>query len=377
MECAENKKRTSRAADLTDDFVVEILSLLPSKSLCRFKCVSKSWLSLISDPNNRKKLPQTLAGFFYESYSLERFPAVARHFTNVSGRGEPLIDPRLPFLPELAVGERIYLLNCCNGLLLWRHFHVNTLGYFVCNPATEQWVAVPDSGWTEKVHARLIFDPVVSSHFHVVQFWEDESENVTGAHIYSSKTGVWSHRASEWVGEATYLYDELSSVFVNGMLHLIALNGKIVAVDGEGKTWKTIPVPQNRDSCLGVNGRGFVGQSQGRLHYMNVYEQDPFKLSVWVLEDYDTEEWILKHSVSALQLFGEMSCQFEDDYYVVTIHPDCNVIFFVEGWDQKLLYYEMDRNEVRIVCILGDDCEIPYIPYVPLFMESSVLADKH
>uniref|UniRef100_N1QSC5 Aldose 1-epimerase n=1 Tax=Aegilops tauschii TaxID=37682 RepID=N1QSC5_AEGTA len=34
-------------------------------SLCRFKCVSKGWLALCSNPDIRKRSPQTLSGFFY------------------------------------------------------------------------------------------------------------------------------------------------------------------------------------------------------------------------------------------------------------------------------------------------------------------------
>jgi len=31
---------------------------------------------------------------------------------------------------------------------------------------------------------------------------------------------------------------------------------------------------------------------------------DMNELFIWVLQDYDTEEWVLKHSVPFLQLFG-------------------------------------------------------------------------
>ncbi|KAF6987989.1 hypothetical protein CFC21_005579 [Triticum aestivum] len=59
-----SKRRRCPAANLTDDLVVEILSRLPARSVCRFKCVSTTWRDLISHPVNRTKLPQTLAGFF-------------------------------------------------------------------------------------------------------------------------------------------------------------------------------------------------------------------------------------------------------------------------------------------------------------------------
>ncbi|CAN6356207.1 unnamed protein product [Urochloa humidicola] len=69
-----SKKRRARrrrsqkrnpAGELTDDLLLEILTRVPYRSLCRFRCVSTRWRALISDPQNRGRLPQTLAGFFY------------------------------------------------------------------------------------------------------------------------------------------------------------------------------------------------------------------------------------------------------------------------------------------------------------------------
>ena len=52
-------------AGLPYDDIVEILARLPARSVYRFKCVAKAWRDLIDDPLNRKKLPQTLEGFFF------------------------------------------------------------------------------------------------------------------------------------------------------------------------------------------------------------------------------------------------------------------------------------------------------------------------
>ena len=44
---------------------------------------------------------------------------------------------------------------------------------------------------------------------------------------------------------------------------------------------------------------GYIGHSQGRLHYINNevdahdYKQI-YELSIWVLQDYDKQEWLLK-----------------------------------------------------------------------------------
>jgi hypothetical protein len=87
---------------LTDDILVDIISRLPYKSTCCCKCVSTRWGDLISQshPDHRKKMPQSLAGFFYESYISDRDPRIARHFANVSEKTDPLVDTSLSFLPK-------------------------------------------------------------------------------------------------------------------------------------------------------------------------------------------------------------------------------------------------------------------------------------
>ncbi|XP_044432332.1 F-box protein At2g16450-like [Triticum aestivum] len=105
---------------LTDDLLVEILSRVPAKSLCRFKCVSNHWLSLIHHPEHRKKLPQTPAGFFYGSaITSEWLLKSPVHFTDFPGRLSPPFDTSCTFLPD---HRRVELLDCCNGLLLCRWY---------------------------------------------------------------------------------------------------------------------------------------------------------------------------------------------------------------------------------------------------------------
>ena len=58
MEEAPNKRNA--LASLTEDVIFEILRHLPACSLFYYKCVCHSWKNLIEDPNNHKKLPQTV-----------------------------------------------------------------------------------------------------------------------------------------------------------------------------------------------------------------------------------------------------------------------------------------------------------------------------
>lgn len=61
-------------------------------------------------------------------------------------------------------------------------------------------------------------------------------------------------------------------------------------------------------------------------------ESDDYGLSVWVLEDYNSENWSLKHNVNPLDLFGAYYySKFGDYFRVISIHPEHNVIFMVCG----------------------------------------------
>ncbi|RCV19573.1 hypothetical protein SETIT_3G396600v2 [Setaria italica] len=407
----DHPKRSAAAApSLPDDALVEILSRVPAKSLCRFKCVSRAWRDLIADRLRCNRLPQTLEGFFYvfdgddetqggssDAGGVSPDRAVHGRFINTLGKPSPLAS--FSFLGKVPGIEEFGLLRSCNGLLLFGHRRAgdsyDSLGYIVCNPATEQWVAVPSSGWgpdyndesedsdsdteTSCTFTYLVFDPAASSHFQLVQFWVDDTSRVEAVHTYSSETGVWCERLSTWGDDFVAFF--AGSAFVGGMLHFSNTSyfgweidqELIVAVDGEGGICRVISGPQKLCDVA------FVGQSQGRLHYMNQHGDstgDMTGLSIWVLQDYDTEEWVLKHSVTFMQLFRRMSCRVQYDYSVIAIHPDRNLIFFFQHWNLELKSYDMDSEEVCTLHTLGV-CPHNILPYVPYFAESSALAGKH
>ncbi|TVU50141.1 hypothetical protein EJB05_01498, partial [Eragrostis curvula] len=367
---------------LTDDILVEILSRVPYRSLLRCSCVSRRWRDLIANPDHRRKLPQTLAGFFYHA------PKIC--FANASGTGSL---PLLAFLPDRE-GKGIDLLDGCNGLLLCRCFRFadpKEFDYLVINPATEKWVTVPVSRrWSNKVEmARLGFQPAVSSHFHVLEFqlnWDSDDDGeddedvdgdgyVLGVKIYSSETGQWSYKQSGWEVDIT-LDSDFNSVFVDGILYVIATSCVIAAVDVEGKTWRIIDFPRSENSRFPDPDVGFIDLSQGKLHLANSDDITGDNLAIWVLEDRNNEEWTLKHTVSFRHLVRRESVHFGlHEFVVAAIHPDRNMVYFVfcdESDDRQLMSYDMDSGEVHVIQNLGQDCHDHYVSYVPMFSEACV-----
>ena len=110
-----------------------------------------------------------------------------------------------------------------------------------------------------------------------------------------------------------------------------------------------------------------------------------FKLSVWILEDYGTDNWTLKHTVTVRILFGRINIRFGfpdfvDEDIVIIVHPEWNLIFFAEE-DGTIIAYDMDRISVRVIparvfrygrrTIKKEFiCRPFYLPYVPLFLDS-------
>ncbi|XP_066396868.1 uncharacterized protein [Miscanthus floridulus] len=439
-----------------DDALVEMFGLLPANSLHRFKCVSKAWCGLVTDPLHRQRYSQTLAGFLCADVDVAAAAASAcesccvaghggaessrrtcshatvperkktttrrRRFVNVSGMAEPLPDASLSFLPpppDDAEGFRDAILDARDGLILLararRHeapdLHPPAC-YLVCNPATARWAAVPGSGWVPSASQRtaltyLLFDASSSPHeFHLLQFRLDDMDSVRAVHTYSSSTGAWVDRVGawrdggwrDWGRGMALIQPGTGAAVARGALHLVVDTdgtsgpNNLVAVDAEGRTRRAIPLPR-RDvvekdwhSVFVARGSGSRG---GQLRYVmcvrpphgRLSEEAPLRMLVWVLQDYDAGEWVLRHAVGFPELFGgRFACQFRVEYSVVAVHPDGSWVFFVRHWDRKLVAYDMDRREVRAVADLGPGGgdlgdELP-VPYVPLYKESAALTNQ-
>ena len=99
---------------------------------------------------------------------------------------------------------------------------------------------------------------------------------------------------------------------------------QILAVDMEGETWRKIPCPRRSE--------GSIHQSQGHLCVCAVRGCDMPKLNIWILEDYGTNKWTLKHTISTLDMFTETNIEFgywDVDQYYSTVHPEWNLLLFV------------------------------------------------
>ncbi|KAF6986705.1 hypothetical protein CFC21_004427 [Triticum aestivum] len=333
----EEEENPPAAGSLWDDLLPEIhreiLSRVPYRSLCRFKCVSTAWL--------------TLTGFF--CYSQVDVGGGRRHygvsFLNLSGWGRPMVDdPSLSFVRGY---RHVTPIHCCSGILIcycWKFDMSDEADFVVCNPATKEiWAALPvpqNEMMTRLNTARLCFDPAIPRRFKVFVFVQSFA-GVQRVEVYSSDTGQWTSVGSAWSSENLMIAEESGCVYFNGSLHLAVCHPVVKVVDWEG-----------------------------RLYTGHVENEGRCRLLVWVLEDHASGLWTLKCTASILELLGS-PCRAPNEFYqAVAIHPDCNLIFLEDaGQEALLMSYNMDTGKLDIVCSLGDRWAQRFHPYIPCFVE--------
>ncbi|KAL6143094.1 hypothetical protein ACLB2K_053790 [Fragaria x ananassa] len=182
-----------------------------ARILLRFKCVSKHWLSFISDPKFchlhtlRNPNPSASAVFCNLSRYINFIPLDFDHDrTTSTGSGSPSCNP-LKFIANLC-HDNIKIIQSCNGLFLCHpeiilpsviHMsdvrRVNTpLYHYVLNPTTNQFTKLvpPAAAAATTTEPRifrcdLAFDPSKSPHYKVVFLWfRDEPTPCALAELY-------------------------------------------------------------------------------------------------------------------------------------------------------------------------------------------------
>ncbi|KAJ4965844.1 hypothetical protein NE237_017693 [Protea cynaroides] len=116
---------------------MEILVKLPIKSLVRFKCVSKDWFTMISDPLFAEAQLQQVKPVYGLIYQQSLEPGILSYFNLQKGKGKQ-IDFNVD---ELSLWETL-LRDSCNGLLLL-HEHFFDHQFYVYNLIIQWHLKLP------------------------------------------------------------------------------------------------------------------------------------------------------------------------------------------------------------------------------------------
>lgn len=222
-----DQKKLMRVPNLPMEIIREILGWLPVKSLCRFRCVSNTWLSLISDSQfvqlhfnkafehehvlYQRRRVLIRDAWLCRLYSLD-LDECLNHIDICNVCDDD--NQKHALVPTLLKRRRFTKsVFYCNGLLLLKSYYVFSL----LNPATREKKILPNPPqlymWSIELYG-FGFD-LSTLDYKVVrgEFCEDE----LGFSVYSLKTGSWR------VIQKRYPYESLQPAMqgrlLNGGIH--------------------------------------------------------------------------------------------------------------------------------------------------------------
>ncbi|XP_062021225.1 uncharacterized protein LOC133737736 [Rosa rugosa] len=339
--------------DLLDYLLVEILCRLPCKFVLRCKCVCKSWSTLISHPyfESRRAL------YLQDNCDNEQIPMFVEHsypladsttelFTIDSKQTPPQLRA-IDFRPSKLVVVATY-----NDLILLCETLGFLMNYYICNPYTKQWVALPPTILSPLTDVDVGFICDSDYRCRIVRFLEYEAEPTFPLKVetFSSETGKWKESVvlrPQWFRPA-HLKHSTPALAYDGTLYWLGRSGFLIGLEpfkldnnnnhnyhychficGPRSWFAAFYNPYNYTDCLGV--------CRGCVRMCRLYTLSRFILYVWELkEDSDRQvegvggemmKWCLKDRVFLDQL--ESNNRMSNRYRALDLDPNDEDILYL------------------------------------------------
>ncbi|KAI9193903.1 hypothetical protein LWI28_001163 [Acer negundo] len=263
---------------LPQEIVIDILSRLPVKSLCRFKCVSKSWLALTTDP--------LFVKLHLDRTKIHKIMLASRSLYSIDHETTPIneevVSVQLDFpLKKNHTSDFVQIISSCNGLLC---IMPEPEVFFVINPSTREYKRVQDF---QNPTLSSLSDQSVYG-FGYVQSIDDYKfvKYVCGSTVcvFSLKNNSW-----KFVEDSRYKCQLcVPGTPLNGAIHWVLKHQDgdcvIAAFDLVEERFKDLPLPDALTS-FGVLSTGVL---EGRLCVQ--HHQDMNVKQFWVMKEYGVKE---------------------------------------------------------------------------------------
>ncbi|XP_073120259.1 F-box/kelch-repeat protein At3g06240-like [Henckelia pumila] len=297
------------------DMLIEVLILLPVKSILKFKCVSKTWRDLISSPV-----------FIDRHLKCDRKQSillVKRCLPPQNGEDvDQIFSFHDPDFPELLVSPNLsfpYIPSCdpsnlqiqgpCNGLVCI--FLGNNV--FMCNPALREFKQLPPLKFPRGYEGQLLgygfgFVPIVGA-YKVIQireyeppdlidlFYDDSLANEPvgiQVDLYDSASNSWKKIDAK---ELPYIttYAPSVGVFTNGAIHWNAISAPgnrpcILCFDTGSETFPQMDVHENfpttdekRILLMGLDG-------SLAMVFWDYTDEAACDVEIWAMKEYGVKE---------------------------------------------------------------------------------------
>ncbi|CAJ2634487.1 unnamed protein product [Trifolium pratense] len=340
---------------LPHELIIQILMRLPVKSLIRFKCVCKLWLTLISDPyfaNSHFEL--TAATHTHRIMFISTSPPYQTQSIDYEASlRSASASPSLNFLLPQTHPD-IEIIGSCRGFIL---LHCSS-EFHIWNPSTGVHKEIPlspnDSHLDVKYLCYLYGFAYDQSRDDYLVFSMSYDTTLANDNI-SSHLEFFSLRDNTWKEiEGThlpYMHNSdllrVGSLF-NGVIHWLAFRNDTsmdVIVAFDLKEWKVLDIhlPDEFEGELDDSGLWVFGE------FLSLWATDHFDrkgtVEIWVMKEYKVHSsWIKTHVVSL------------DDIHILIHSPLCSTKSgdIIGADDGKVVKYNDKGQWLESYCYFND-----------------------
>ena len=273
---------------LPQELIIQILLRLPVKSLLRFKCVSKSWLSLITDPHFAKSHFELAAARTHRLVFFDTSSLITRSIDfNASLHDDSasvalninfLITDTCCNVQILGSCRGFVLLDCCGSLWVW-------------NPSTcaHKQISYSPVDMGVSFYTFLYgfgYDPLTDDYLVVQVSYNPNSDDIVNrVEFFSLRADAWKVIEGVHLSYMNCCDDIRLGLFLNGVIHWLAFRHDvsmevIVAFDTVERSFSEIPLPVDFECNFNFCDLAVLGESLS----LHVSEAE-----IWVMQEYKVQ----------------------------------------------------------------------------------------
>ncbi|KAH0894620.1 hypothetical protein Bca4012_007636 [Brassica carinata] len=264
------------------DLIPEILLRLPGKSIARFRCVSKLWLSILTRPRLLVALERANEEMLFFSSPHPQNP-----YDNPYDKPSPVVaaDFLMKFVcPELRAFTSGLIYLCSNERVIY-------------NLSTGEYVNLPDLKRYRKSNSFLGYDPLNKQFKVLFMAYLSGPDDHRILTLGPSKKKKWRKIKCRLIHQPLYDRVRINGICINGVLYYI---GKADGYTAEERPYMIICFDVRSEKfkfvkaeCFGDPKATKLINYKGKLGGIDLTynDSDAIELCMWILEDVERKEW--------------------------------------------------------------------------------------
>ncbi|KAH7688150.1 F-box domain-containing protein [Dioscorea alata] len=374
---------------INEDIVTEILLRLPTKSIFKFKCVSKTWLKIITDPwfvnafksFNTALLPVLQGVFHVKHYHYLAFDPVNSHLNS-----PPILMNHLHLdLKGLSISS----ITSSNGFLLLCATDGRKIVY---NPVTRRRLIIPkmkgNQEWYHALglihiendnHVKAVFayklaTDDIQMKFEIVNLelgfetldrdalpeqwremliqWQCMTKDIE-FRVYCSKKNEWNceRLVSKFPNYVCFNPEQMAGVSIGGNLYWVTLDGTVLNYDSECQTARLIGAPTKAAGphTWTLSPKSLHCSASGILVYCAYHMM---MRELWMWEFNDQKTWVEKGRVKLVHPVNKL---------LYVCHEQQAVLFQTCGKVKRYVISEDKCEQICAYLIVSGNQATPYV----------------